>query len=660
MPMKTSSMKLRSNVLAPSTDARIEFLQYEQPPLESGVYTVTVSQTVKVDGQARPVPARTLTFAVLGERFGPLAPELVAAVFPPDGSVGEHSNVLPHISLRRSTLPWERLPGQKDENLSWLALLLFRDSDFAGHKERSALLKTQSLTLGQLKSPPAGAGRFPSIDLEPGQSPEDLVTVLDVRRDLLEAVLPKAAELALLAHARQRQTAGGEPEGDAQSTVLCNRLPEVGADSTVHLVSLEGRYKDGAFDFQGAGATDFIRLVSLTSWSFHSVDPAQGFSALLQRLDREPGSLRVPATGTSAAQAWLAQGHVPVPHALREGDKTVSFYRGPLIPGAPPDAPTLPARSADELLRYDPTTGLLDVSYASAWELGRLLTLANTRVALEVYNWKRKLAQEGNAQSQRSVRGLPARRRRLAARALDAGMPEAAQAWFDGLEVLRGLPFNYLIPDERLLPAESLRFFQLDPVWVECLKDGAMSVGRVTDTDFREDLGLRSRLATRSAGGVRTGFVMRSSVVSGWPDLLVEAYNERVTDEAFLPTDKQTLAPVRIEKLSKDVLLGLFEGELQTLDVHQKPEAMHFGLDAQQGGGSASYSKNLRNLDSGAGDEDLIIGAVPWRDAERGLVDVVGLAEAMRGKLSQKSFSAAPFALQMIEGVQKVRFVAKG
>ncbi|MFY0570233.1 hypothetical protein ACN28E_41310 [Archangium lansingense] len=660
--MKTSSLDLRSNLRSPSRDAKIEFLQYEQPPLESGVYDVTVSQTVKVDGQSRAVPPRTLTFAVLGERFGPLAPEDIAAVFPPDGSVGEHSNVLPHISLRRSTLPWERLPGSSDENLSWLALLLFRDSDFAGQPERSKLLKVQSVTLGQLESPPAGAGRFPSFDLDPGQSTEDLVTVIDVRKDLLAPLLPTAAELALLAHARQRKTAGGEPEGDAQSTVLCNRLPEVGADSTVHLVSLEGRYKDGAFDFQGAGSTDFIRLVSLTSWSFHSVDPAQGFSALLKRLNREPSSLRAPApdTASSAAQAWLAQGHVPVPHALREGDKTVSFYRGPLIPGAPPDAPKLPARSADELLRYDPTTGLLDVSYASAWEMGRLLTLANTRVALELYNWKRKIAQEDNAQAQRSVKGLPTRRRRLAARTLDEGMPEATTAWFNGLSVLSGLPFNYVIPDERLLPTESLRFFWLDPVWVECLKDGALSVGRVTEADFVRDQGLRSRMAALSGGRVVTGFVMRSSVVSGWPDLLVEAYSERVQDEDFLPTDKQTLTPLRIENLSKDVLIGLFEGELKTLDVHQKPEGMHFGLDAQQDGDSSTYSKNLRDLESGAGSEELIIDAVPWRDGEKGLVDVVGLAEAMRGKLGQTAFSAAPFALQMIEGVQKVRFVSKG
>jgi len=658
--MKTSNLDLRSNLRSPSLDAKIEFLQYEQPSLESGVYEVTVSQTVKVDGQSRATPSRTLTFAVLGERFGPLAPEDIAAVFPPDSSVGEHSNVLPHISLRRSTLPWERLPGTQDENLSWLALLLFRESDFAEQADRSALLKSQSVTLGQLRSPPADAGRFPSFELEPGQSTEDIVTVIDVRRDLLEPLLPTSEELALLAHARQRKTAEGEPESDAQSTVLCNRLPEVGADSTVHLVSLEGRYKDGAFDFQGAGASDFIRLVSLTSWSFHSVDPAQGFSALLERLNREPGSLHAPApdTATSEAQAWFDQGHMPVPHTLREGDKTVSFYRGPLIPGAPPDAATLPARSADELLRYDPATGLLDVSYASAWEMGRLLTLANTRVALELYNWKRRSAQEQNTRSQRTVKGLPARRRLLEARALDEGMPDAAAAWFNSLSVLSGLPFNYLIPDERLLPTEALRFFWLDSVWVDCLLDGALSVGRVTEADQTRDRALRSRLATRSGGRVVTGFVMRSSVVSGWPDLLVEAYSERVEDESFIPSQCQTLTPLRIEKLSNDVLIGLFEGELKTLDVHQKPEAMHFGLDAQQGD-SSTYSKNLRNPDSGAGSEELIIEAVPWRDEEKGLVDVAGLAEAMRSLLGQQTFSAAPFALQMIEGVQKVRFVSR-
>ncbi|WP_437759607.1 hypothetical protein [Sorangium sp. So ce1389] len=103
-------------------------------------------------------------------------------------------------------------------------------------------------------------------------------------------------------------------------------------------------------------------------------------------------------------------------------------------------------------------------------------------------------------------------------------MPETVQRWFDDLRLLVGLPFSYLVPDERVLPVEGLRFFHVDPVWIDCLCDGALSLGRVTDADVQSDRTLRaSRSFARSAAPV-TGFVMRSAVVAGWPDLIVEAY----------------------------------------------------------------------------------------------------------------------------------------
>lgn len=74
------------------------------------------------------------------------------------------------------------------------------------------------------------------------------------------------------------------------------------------------------------------------------------------------------------------------------------FY-GPLTPGenttaAEFDLP-LPVRSADQLLHLSNTEhGMLDVSYAAAWELGRLLTLQNTKVAVDLFNWKRAHAHD--------------------------------------------------------------------------------------------------------------------------------------------------------------------------------------------------------------------------------------------------------------------------
>src|SRR5436190_2165516 len=91
---------------------KVEFIQYHQPGLKDGLYCIEVTQEFH-SALTQKVPDSTFTaertFFVAGERFA-LAPSEVLAVFPADGSLGEHSKVLPHIILTRSTLPWERTP----------------------------------------------------------------------------------------------------------------------------------------------------------------------------------------------------------------------------------------------------------------------------------------------------------------------------------------------------------------------------------------------------------------------------------------------------------------------------------------------------------------------------------------------------------------------
>jgi hypothetical protein len=66
------------------------------------------------------------------------------------------------------------------------------------------------------------------------------------------------------------------------------------------------------------------------------------------------------------------------------------------VPLPDPDAaqPTEPVATADELVRQDPRSGLLDVSYAAAWQIGRLLALQNKHFSVALYNWKRANAQK--------------------------------------------------------------------------------------------------------------------------------------------------------------------------------------------------------------------------------------------------------------------------
>src|SRR3954453_15525267 len=64
----------------------------------------------------------------------------------------------------------------------------------------------------------------------------------------------------------------------------------------------------------------------------------------------------------------------------------------------------------------------------------------------------------------------------------DAPVPELppyAVAFLAHLRLLVGIPFGYLVPDPRMLPDESIRFFHLDRSWTDRLGDGVFAVGKI-------------------------------------------------------------------------------------------------------------------------------------------------------------------------------------
>src|SRR6185503_5866003 len=240
--------------------AWVKFENYHQPTLADGDYKIEVTQAVAIDGITEdigPFPA-SRHFTVAGERFD-LKPPDIDAVFPPDGNLGDHYNVLPHIVLNRSTLPWERTvnsdPGST--GIPWLALLVF-DED-----EKPEL---QKLTVSELTGPrPLGAPKFPHINPESWQQPDDALTVINVPYLVLSRIMPSAEELKVLTHVRFGTNAAGELTGEEQAIIISNRLPQQSKTSTAHLVSLEQRFTKGGtgyeFDYQEANDHSLIRLV---------------------------------------------------------------------------------------------------------------------------------------------------------------------------------------------------------------------------------------------------------------------------------------------------------------------------------------------------------------------------------------------------------------
>ena len=142
--------------------------------------------------------------------------------------------------------------------------------------------------------------------------------------------------------------------------------------------------------------------------------------------------------------------------------------------------------------------------------------------------------------------------------------PDAPIAeWLSELRRLHGVPLGHLVPDEQMLPADSLRIFSLDHDWVDALCDGALSLRRAPGAEAA----LR-HTATRDGDGDVTGFLLRSELVWRWPTLVVTA----------LGAGNVRLHRLREDRLAPDVLLGLYAGALQAVILSQPAETLHFGI----------------------------------------------------------------------------------
>lgn len=379
--------------------AQVTFVQDRIPPLRSGEVTVTATQVVEAKGQAQTFVAAQRV-SVTGARYR-LEPGMLASVFPPPGSQGEFTNVLPHVVLSPPSLPWQRSPGAGGETAPWLAVLPFCALD-PPPAPRAA-------TLTDLRW--EGTTFFPPRAAEDRELDGDPVTVIDVPVALFAAVAPAADDLSWLAHVRHvdvsEKPAGDDPALADCGVVIGNRLGTAGQATTAYLVSLEGwgpylPAADGTPSSALPAGTEAVRLVVLHEWTFSSVDQQQTFAGLLTAVDLSPAGMQLPVhavpSDDPAADAAVASafglGYTAMDHALADGDPTVSWYRGPLLP-RPSSAEFVspPYAAASPLLRYDPTTGMFDVSYASAWELGRLLALRDNAYATALYRWKLTQAQ---------------------------------------------------------------------------------------------------------------------------------------------------------------------------------------------------------------------------------------------------------------------------
>jgi len=181
-------------------------------------------------------------------------------------------------------------------------------------------------------------------------------------------------------------------------------------------------------------------------------------------------------------------------------------------------------------------------------------------------------------------------------------VPEQISKWLGRLRLLKGVPFNYLVPDERMLPPESIRFFYLDIDWIDSLLDGAFSIGRnLTKTENAFSHNLDSAVTPKvnqqgreGAASVRaealgvpaplaslqvvSGFLLRSTVVSAYKGIGANVYPLGGTPQDPTIT---LLDILRFEPLgpNSDTLICLVDGDAYRVDIHEAPEHLHYGIN---------------------------------------------------------------------------------
>lgn len=348
------------------------------------------------------------------------------------------------------------------------------------------------------------------------------------------------------------------------------------------------------------------------------------------------------------AKTALARGYVPLSYGTRLGEQTFGWYRGPFSPAPVAGFTDTPGRacfsSASAALVYDKQYGVFDLSYAVAWDTGRALALADGAFSQALLRWQLEGTRMVDRLLERDARAgvlgtdaaaaawgttefvadlLTERGQQLSAPTATITVPtqptyrqtrspvpepetvaalleqpevrqavrtagaetlEVIAAWLAALDVLAGVPFETLVPHPDLLPAESIRFFDVDPNWRATLAEGALSIGLGTSRDrlyqdlmrdlihsaTQQAVGRLRSDASAPPGAPAAGLLLRSAIVSRWPGLEVHGYADK---------DRRTLiTPLRIDRLAADVLVCLWPQVPALVTVDEPPEGIAFGF----------------------------------------------------------------------------------
>lgn len=156
---------------------------------------------------------------------------------------------------------------------------------------------------------------------------------------------------------------------------------------------------------------------------------------------------------------------------------------------------------------------------------------------------------------------------------LATALADTADALADVEEALYSLKlvsFDHLVPDLRMLPPESLRFFYIDPTWLAALEEGFISAGVQSEMDqtLREPVAaaVAARLSAKDVQPPKAGMLLHSRLAHDWPGLVMD-----------FEADGQPVQIVRRENLAPGLLLCLFDQVPRTVTFYEPHQSLYLG-----------------------------------------------------------------------------------
>lgn len=360
-------------------EEEMKFMDYILPPLQNGKYVVKAEQ--KVTEPVVHAFHKQEEFRI-ADRIFSIDKKCVFAAFPAENEEGEFGDVLPFLVMDIRTFPWEYSVGKVNgAPLPWVCLIAVAEDEGAVIKE---------LTVEELLEKEEQGVYFPDRTKLPSvfaDKDTDPCRVLDLPRTLYEELMPSKEDLPYLCHARRVNLKRTEDDICAKdgyfSVVLGNRFIPSGETlrkSTIHLVSLLGMG-----DLSVPPAYETVRLVSLYQWDvFSKVQSEVGFVSAIEGLKENCGVIGMEHETEAIKQTCVLK------HFFRTGEEGYSLYRSPLLAFHNEEEFDLKEKhTADGHLIYDRELGMFDVTYASAWQLGRMLALSHPADAQKIVQFRK-------------------------------------------------------------------------------------------------------------------------------------------------------------------------------------------------------------------------------------------------------------------------------